>query len=104
MTYEKAIHITDQAEADEAFRALVAECQRSVSGISVEGCERIQRDNLAYFAGYYGHATRLRVERLYKCVHPVFGPAINGEPTEEEAYRLGREMGEKLKREGRLPK
>jgi hypothetical protein len=44
---------------------------------------------LGYFAGYYDHATRERVERLYRCAHPVFGSASAGPPTAESAILSG---------------
>ena len=45
--------------------------------------------NLGYYAGYYDHETRERVERLFDCSHPVFGKAENGTPTPEEAFSAG---------------
>lgn len=51
--------------------------------------EQIAKINLGYFAGYYDNETRLRVERLFMCSHPVFGPASEGLPTAEEAFAAG---------------
>ncbi|TXH09637.1 MAG: hypothetical protein E6R03_16465 [Hyphomicrobiaceae bacterium] len=42
------------------------------------------------FAGYYDSETRERVERLFKCEHPIFGAiATKGQPTAELAFALG---------------
>lgn len=35
--------------------------------------EQIVNANLGYYAGYYDNETRLRVEKLFSCSHPVFG-------------------------------
>ena len=50
--------------------------------------ESIERQNLGYYASYYDHATRERVERLFSCEHPIFGPTSNN-VTPERAMRLG---------------
>jgi len=74
-TYESAMKITDQKEADKYFEMLVQESMQE-SGKSREEIEKIQRSNLAYLAGYYDDETRLRVERLFCCA-------------QEEAFELG---------------
>lgn len=86
--YKPAMEITDQEEADEYFEALVT---RSVTffGQSREEAESNQRQNLGYWAGYYDHETRIRVERLFCCAHPIFGKAKVSVPTAEEAYQAG---------------
>jgi hypothetical protein len=43
-------------------------------------------DSTAFFAGYYDSETRERVERLFKCQHPIFGSA---QPTQREALAAG---------------
>jgi len=80
-----AMKITDQKEADKYFEMLVQESMQE-SGKSREEIEKMQRSNLAYFAGYYDDATRLRVERLFCCAHPIFGKASEHIPTPEEAF------------------
>lgn len=72
--YEPAMSITRQADADQYFAALVAYGVRRY-GESRAAVERIERENLAYYAGYFDRETRLRVERLFRCAHPVFGEA-----------------------------
>lgn len=90
--YDPAMRITDQAEADEYFAALVA---HSVArGCSHESAERIERDNLGYWAGYHSNDVRARVERLFKCRHPVFGTiAQDGAVTADAALMAGVRMG-----------
>lgn len=88
--YGPAMKITDQEEADKYFLMLVGISMKD--GQSREDAEKIQRANLGYFAGYYDHETRLRVEKLFNCVHPVFGPATNGPPSPEEAFKKGQEL------------
>ena len=91
--YCRACEATTQEQAD----AILEECIRfgMESGKSREESKRIQLSNIGYFAGYYGHEVRLRVERLYQTVHPIFGAAANGQPTPEEALRKGMELGRK---------
>ena len=86
--YGPAMSIETQAEADGYFEQLVA---HSISfGHSREDAERIERQSLGYYAGYFGAETRARVERLFQCEHPMFGKiAERGQPTPEEAYDLG---------------
>lgn len=90
--YGPAMEITDQSEADEYFEALVDGCMKH-GGHPRKRAESIERQNLGYFAGYYDSATRERVERLFKCSHPVFGSiAENGAPTPEQALNAGKKM------------
>ena len=91
--YDPAMQIRDQAEADAYFEACVEHCMRA--GKTRHEAEAIERSNLGYWAGYYDNATRERVERLYACAHPVFGPIAEvAPPTPEEALLLGRMRGE----------
>ena len=67
-----------------------------VYGPAMEIAE-ITKKNLGYFAGYYNHETRARVERLFACEHPVFGKiSVQGPPSAEEAFRKGLEFGRKV--------
>ena len=86
-----AMKITDPADAAHYFAAYVNSIEREAG--SREKAEALARANLGYYAGYYDSETRLRVERLFFCAHPIFGPAANGTPTPEEAFRLGVEAG-----------
>ena len=89
--YGPAMIIKDQAEADTYFERCV---EHNMSfGNTREKAESIERQNLGYYAGYYDNETRVRVEKLFKCQHPVFGNASNGVPTAEEAFEMGRKMG-----------
>ena len=87
--YDPAMKITEQAEADVYFERCVEHTMR------MRPCERaeaesIERQNLGYYAGYYDNATRERVERLYRCRHPIFGAiAVEGPPTPDEAFEAG---------------
>jgi hypothetical protein len=92
--YKPAMEITDQAEANKYFEDLVEHCMSL--GKTREEAESIERQNLGYFAGYYNSETQERVERLFSCVHPVFGAiSKKGQPTAEEALEAGRHMATK---------
>ncbi len=90
--YGPAMEITEQAEADAYFEKCVRHSMRHSMrhDYSREEAESIERSNLGYYAGYYSHETRERVERLFQCSHPVFGSiAKNGAPTPQEAFDAG---------------
>jgi len=40
----------------------------------------------------YDNDTRLRVEQLFNCAHPIFGEASNGTPTPKEAFEMGENL------------
>jgi hypothetical protein len=94
-TFDAAMRITDQVEADDWLRRAVDARLRILSApgmpeVTREHVERSIRDDLAYFAGYYGDEVRERVERLFDCAHPYFAKiADNGPSTFEEALRMG---------------
>ncbi len=94
--YDPAMLITDQAEADAYFETLV---QRNMShGTSRDEAERIERNNLGYYAGYCSSETRARVEELFRCSHPIFGAVAQyAPPTPEEAFEIGKRIGEAMK-------
>lgn len=59
-----------------------------------EACRKVGTGDPAFatrnvYAGYYDHNTRLRVEKLFKCSHPVFGAATNGPINPNEAILSG---------------
>ena len=94
--YDVAMQISDQAEADAYFEECVQHCMSF--GKTRKEAERIERINLGYYAGYCSNETRERVERLFRCAHPVFGKiAENGAPTAEGALEAGKRMAIGLK-------
>jgi hypothetical protein len=98
--YMPAMEITDQAAADVYFARCVDHNLRACEAEGVartrEEAEAQERVNLGYFAGYYAHSTRARVERLFKCAHPIFGPAAEGLPSPEEAFEAGVLLAQRL--------
>ena len=92
--YGPAMEITDQAQADEYFEQMVEDCLAAKKDLSRAEAEHVERSNLGYYAGYYSHETRLRVERLFRCVHPIFGAAANGPPNVAECLEAGRKLAE----------
>lgn len=86
--YGPAMKIADQAEAEAYFERCVEHRMRL--GSSRAEAETIERANLGYFAGYFDNETRERVERLFKCAHPVFGKIAEvGPPKPEAAFQAG---------------
>ena len=86
--YGPAMKMTRQDEADSYFEKLV---ERSVRlfGTPRAEAESIEKSNLGYYAGYYDHDTRMRVERLFRCTHPVVGSAEKGSLSPEAAFAAG---------------
>lgn len=94
--YDPAMKITDQKEADLYFDACIEHTMRFNK--TREQAEAIERINLGYYAGYYSNEVRERVERLFKCAHPVFGKiAERGAPTFEQAFDAGFLKGMRMK-------
>ena len=91
--YGPAMEIQEQADADHYF-AMLVEHNLSHGENSREKAEEVERANLGYYAGYHDDETRARVERLFKCAHPIFGPISKGKPTAEEAFEMGRKMAQ----------
>lgn len=90
--YDPAMQITEQAEADAYFQ-LCVDHSMTYHRKTREEAEALERTNLGYYAGYGSNETRSRVERLFRCSHPVFGSiAAVGAPTPEEALQAGIDM------------
>lgn len=87
--YGPAMEVTTQGEADRIFVSLVSSAMEANPNLTAEAARQMERENLGYYAGYYGDEVRARVERLFACAHPVFGPIAEGKPTPEEAFRMG---------------
>lgn len=101
--YAAAMKITEPAEAQAYFELCVEDCMSY--GRTRQEAESIERENLAYYAGYCDDETRRRVEQLFECAHPVFGKIADenllhhGPITPEAAFQMGQRMGEKMKRD-----
>lgn len=88
--FNHAMLIEDQAEADAWIEKVLSENMEQHPEMDREKAERVLRSNIGYWAGYSDAETRERVERLFKCEHPVFGPiAKQGQVTPEQAFTLG---------------
>ena len=97
--------ITDQAAADSYLADLVAHALSVNEAMTRDEALALVRENLGYYAGYYAEETRARVERLYKCVHPIFGSiAQHGAPGPEEAFAAGRRIAGALARSAEAAK
>jgi hypothetical protein len=88
--YGYGMEITDEREAADYFEACVKHTMSF--GVSRAEAERIERVNFGYYAGYYDHATRLRVEKLFACEHPMFGAASAGPVDPGKALLTGMAM------------
>ena len=92
--YEAAMVAKNEAEANWLLTKAIDLHHDAKPDRPLNHVEAIERENIAYFAGYYDNETRARVERLFKCAHPVFGAiAENGPPSPELAFAKGQVMG-----------
>lgn len=89
--YGPAMEITEPEEAEQYFEACVLQ-NMIMCGNSREKAVEIEKANLGYFAGYYSAETRARVEHLFNCSHPIFGPISEGKPTMQEAFDAGKKI------------
>lgn len=92
--YQKAMEIETQEEADAHFEKCVQYSMRH--GKTREEAELIERSNIGYWAGYCSNEVRARVERLFRCEHPIFGSIEkNGAPTPEQALKAGMDYAQR---------
>lgn len=83
-----------QRQADLVVSMLVAELMNESPEMSLESADYTARQRIGYSAGRCTHATRDRVERLFKTAHPIFGSIqYNGAPSIEQVAVLGMEYG-----------
>lgn len=92
-TLGPAMGITEQADADAYFESLVQHLMRVAPNCTRQDAGEKVRQSLGYFAGYYSHETRVRVERLFRCEHPIFGSASLRVPS-PAALKAGQVMVE----------
>ncbi len=89
-----AMNITDEADARQYLSDYVAFIQKVLDReprTDNQTAAQIAGINLGYFAGYYDHETRIRVERLFCCSHPVLGEAKKHEPSRDECFAAGKD-------------
>ena len=94
--YGPAMKIKNRPDARLYFEALVMYSLQE-EGLTIDEKEVRQniKDNLGYYAGYYDDETRLRVEEIFECAHPMFGKAKDGSPSIEEAFKRGMDFAER---------
>jgi hypothetical protein len=101
--YHPAMSITDPAQAAQYFEECVQHNMDHSANTRAQA-EAIERANLGYWAGYYSRETRLRVEELFDCQHPILGKAKDKAWTPEELVHKGMEIArEYTKRSGHAP-
>lgn len=98
---DPAMQITKQEDADQYLASYIKWIQKDLDKTpNKDGltAEQIAKSNLGYYAGYYSNETRERVEKLFKCEHPVFGSIEkNGAPGSKKAFEMGLAIGKKMK-------
>ena len=99
--YDPAMSITNSEEADAYLKELVNYFVEL--GNAPDRAESIVRTNLSWWAGYFDHETRLRVERLFNCQHPMLGEAADAEPSPNTILLLGAALEKKGDFDGKKP-
>ncbi len=100
MTYGEclgpAMEITDPEDAQQYLTEYVNHIQKYLDAEPRDDdmtAEQIAKTNLGYYAGYGSSETRVRVEKLFRCAHPVFGAIKEkGQPTPEQAFNMGKNL------------
>ena len=91
-----AMEITDPQDAQQYLAEYLKWIQKSRDKEPRDDdmtAEQIASANMGYYAGYYDNETRERVEKLFRCSHPVFGTIKdNGTPTPEQAFKMGEDL------------
>lgn len=90
--YGPAMEIVDREEAVKYFEECVEHAMGH--GYSREEATEIEKSNLGYYAGYYDHSTRIRVQELFEGIHPIFGSTEKGAPTPNEAFEAGKKLAD----------
>jgi hypothetical protein len=96
-TLGPAMKITEQEDADQYLKAYTAHIQTIMDRETEPNpnpAEQVAKTNLGYYSGYYDNETMIRVQRLFRCSHPIFGSASEGVPSAEEAFAMGVKAGE----------
>lgn len=83
------MEIKTREEASEYLDRLIAWHMDARPEATFEEAEKIEKDNLGYYAGYYEHEVRIRVEDLFQCKHPIFKAAKEGLLTAQECFDAG---------------
>lgn len=78
--FDGACRAKNPEEAGAHVKKVAQECQQD---------ETWARKAICYWAGYFSHAVRLRVEKVYECEHPCFGPATRGAMDPTQAFFMG---------------
>jgi hypothetical protein len=90
--FEEALKCSTKEEAEAWLSAevqLFVESPDSSVDDPVEA-ERIIKENLGYFAGYYGDKEAEHIFEMFGVVHPIFGTATyNKDVTPAEAFQAG---------------
>ena len=94
--YSECARSLNKAEASMWMECIVEHTRLLRPELSYEEALTIEKENVGYYSGYCAHDVADRIMELYDCEHPFFG---RSHPTAEEAFRMGQELGERLRRE-----
>ena len=85
--YGPITKIKTPEQAREYLEACVSHRLRISPKMNRQEAIEAERDNIGYYAGYFSHEERKRIERLFEC--EIFGAAENGTPSTKQAFEVG---------------
>ena len=89
---DRAMEVTTKPQADRIMKDYIPLIMDAAK-CDVKEAGRIARSNIGYYAGCSDMELRQRVEQLFGARHPIFGSAFGRQPTPEDIFRMGYEMG-----------
>jgi hypothetical protein len=83
---DAACRVSTKENAEHYVRRVSTACERDIDWA---------RKAICYWAAFFNHKVRLRVERTYGAVHPIFGSATRGPMDPTQAFLLGMRTADK---------
>jgi len=92
--YDPACSFVETEEQAKKYFDLLVNYAVTIHSISVEEATKNELLNIGYYAGYYDNDTRIKMQKLFGAIHPIFGRVF---PTADEALEIGKRIGEKMR-------
>lgn len=86
--YLDLTHITTKVAANKHLAMLVNIHSQEYPNRPLELIQKMERYNIGYYTGHLSYTDAKRIERLFNCYHPIFGPK-EIDFDHEEIFNLG---------------
>jgi hypothetical protein len=87
--FDSACRAKTTLDATLLLEEVASERMRQHPDDDLATAEAWARRAICYWAGYFTHTVRLRVEKVYGCEHPCFGAATRGPMDPTQAFCMG---------------